>query len=721
MYCCEIISEHFIFLFFLQRSGRQSGYGFVHFSADHAGIIAAFDALSRMNNNTYDGVTYSVEPSKNLLRQMDEMNLGVPGNRGGPRANQTSAAPPQYQQHQSQQSLYDRSVPVQSRMEPQYRPHHQHQQQQQQQQGRDDFHQMSKLYQQQPQASHMNHQSHHYQQHQHQQGRYGQGMNQAGNAMYTDSAQGYGGSSAPFQPRQQQQQAQFEPHAHRYAPQHALHSAVGLQQQQPYGRLANHHQQLEHLHGGNAMLPTNFGGVSSSSLGSEDLYCRPHSYTQSADPLSLSVLTSKTVQGPAMGAQGQGPSPRAISQTMSSSPSAGKSHVRNSSRDLDFASAVLAPTDDYVSSYVIEKPIIDDRYFDAPSKDPAPLPVPSSYSYGQNGSPSAFGEKHLASSAELQHQAPHGAAAYSADRRGGLSGNSQSLYSHLPAGSVRPPHVPAQAQQQSRRPVNVTDLEIGRSRSMSSAGLPTFSTNATTDCEGGFFKSANSSFTDGAHPRFAHINSFGDYQNNNSHSNMLSQGADTWTGLSDNQQHSPLTQEALQNHQPTVRRHPHALTSSMRQVSIQSVTTNGCEDESELVEDDFTFAAALATTHESSASQDSLFNYMDSKASSFALPSPPYGSSYASQGFSLKDGCAAAGYPPQNIHGNSGAQQQRQHSGSEMDELALEAKNLSLAHVNSGGGSGSSTARSSLSDEKKPSPKSRQLAVTHFFKPVSAV
>eukprot|EP01032_Pedospumella_encystans_P012070 gene12070-13988_t len=578
-----------------QRSGRQSGYGFVHFSADHAGIIAAFDALSRMNNNTYDGVTYSVEPSKNLLRQMDEMNLGVPGNRG-PRANQPGAAPSQYQQHQPQQSLYDRGMPLQSRMEPQYRPHQHHQQQQQ---GRDDFHQMSKLYQQQPPPSHMNHQGHHQQQ---QHGRYGQGMNQTGNTMYASgnasrydvsgpgsNGQGYGVSSAPYPPRQQQQQPQFEPHAHRYAPQHAPHSTAGLQQQQPpYGRQAS---QQEPLHSGNSMLPSSFGG--------EDLYGRPHSNAQSSDPLSLSVLTSGPAQGPSLVAQGHGPSPRAISQTMSSSPSAGKSHVRNSSRDLDFASAVLAPTDEYVSSYVIEKPAIDDRYFDAPSKEPVPVPAPSSYSYGQNGSPPAFGEKHLASSAELQHQA-HGAAAYTADRRGGLSSNSQSLYSHLPAGSVRPPHVPALAQQQlSRRPVNVTDLEIGRSRSMSSAGLPT--------------------------------------------------------------------------------------------------------------------------------SQDSLFNYMDSKASSFALPGPPYDSPYTSQGLPLKDGCAAAGYPHQDIRRDSGAHpqqnqqqnQQQQHFGSEMDELTLEAKNLSLAYANNS--SGSSTARSSLSEDKKSSPKSRQLPVTHFFKPVGAV
>lgn len=60
----------------LQRTNRQSGYGFVHFSADSAGIAAAFQAVSAVDNSTVDGVTYNVELSKNLLKQFNELQKG---------------------------------------------------------------------------------------------------------------------------------------------------------------------------------------------------------------------------------------------------------------------------------------------------------------------------------------------------------------------------------------------------------------------------------------------------------------------------------------------------------------------------------------------------------------------------------------------------------------------------------------------------------------------
>lgn len=694
-------------------------------------MIAAFDALSRMNNNTYDGVTYSVEPSKNLLRQMEEMNLGVGPNAGLNRGHgygnhqadgKMSLSNP-LQQHQ--QSVYGKSSYPQGRVEPPYRP----------QQGREDHHQVSKLY----QPSHMTH----HQQPQHalqmqvpsQYSRYDQGAVQAGNS-YPGAASRYG-TSGPSgiqgynaTPAHLQQQAHFEPHAHRYAPQHAPYSTGIQPQQQPQQQA--YLRQPEHTHGGMSLA---------SGLGNEDLYAHPRTYSQSSE-----------TQASAHGSQGS--SPRVVNTSLTAS-SGG--HARNSSRDLDFAPAVLAPVDEYVSSYLIEKPAIDDSFFDAPSNAmpetiadslrPSMLNIGgparnissglqsglsgsgsnaarSPYSYGPNGSPHAFGEKY-SSPTDLPLQQQHGAmasgnaGAYN-DRRG-LSSNSNSFYSNLPAGAARPPHAQSQTQQpqhphapqqqQSRRPVNVTDLDIGRSRSMSSAGLPTYSTNATTDCGGGFFASANSSFNEGVSPRFAHLNSFGDHHHQQQHGNtLLPHNTDsTWTGISD--QKSLLTREALRN-QPVRQHHP--LTSSMRKLSMQSVTTNGGEDVNDLVEDDYTFAAALATTHETAGSQESLFNYTDSNASSFTLSSPAYGSSYANSAnglsFSLKEGCASEnGY-------RLGQGHQQQH-GSEVDELAQEAKQLSLAHV----GSSNSSVKSTTSDEKKPSPKTRQLAVTHFFKPVNAV
>jgi hypothetical protein len=55
----------------VQRSNRQSGYGFVHFSCDSAGIEAAFQAVAALDNSTIDGITYNVELSKNLLKQFN--------------------------------------------------------------------------------------------------------------------------------------------------------------------------------------------------------------------------------------------------------------------------------------------------------------------------------------------------------------------------------------------------------------------------------------------------------------------------------------------------------------------------------------------------------------------------------------------------------------------------------------------------------------------------
>ena len=56
-----------------KRLGRQSGYGFVHFSCDSEGIECAIRAVSEVDNSTFDGVTYNVELSKNLLKQFNDL------------------------------------------------------------------------------------------------------------------------------------------------------------------------------------------------------------------------------------------------------------------------------------------------------------------------------------------------------------------------------------------------------------------------------------------------------------------------------------------------------------------------------------------------------------------------------------------------------------------------------------------------------------------------
>mmetsp|Transcript_4112 Transcript_4112/g.8386 ORF Transcript_4112/g.8386 Transcript_4112/m.8386 type:complete len:905 (+) Transcript_4112:146-2860(+) len=55
-----------------EAEGTQSGYGFIHFSANQAGIASAFQALSGVHMNTIDTISFTVEASKNLLKQFKD-------------------------------------------------------------------------------------------------------------------------------------------------------------------------------------------------------------------------------------------------------------------------------------------------------------------------------------------------------------------------------------------------------------------------------------------------------------------------------------------------------------------------------------------------------------------------------------------------------------------------------------------------------------------------
>jgi hypothetical protein len=54
------------------RLGRQSGYGFVHFTCDQGGIESAFKAVNAVDNANIANVVYNVELSKNLLKLFGE-------------------------------------------------------------------------------------------------------------------------------------------------------------------------------------------------------------------------------------------------------------------------------------------------------------------------------------------------------------------------------------------------------------------------------------------------------------------------------------------------------------------------------------------------------------------------------------------------------------------------------------------------------------------------
>ncbi len=68
---------------FAQRTNRQSGYGFVHFSCDRVGVECAFRAVSAIDNATVNGVTYYVELSKNLLKQFNDLQNDKAGGGDG--------------------------------------------------------------------------------------------------------------------------------------------------------------------------------------------------------------------------------------------------------------------------------------------------------------------------------------------------------------------------------------------------------------------------------------------------------------------------------------------------------------------------------------------------------------------------------------------------------------------------------------------------------------
>lgn len=81
---------------YLQSTVTQSGYGFVHFTSDYHGIQSALRAVGGLDNKVVEGITYSVEPSKNLLKQFESMpgykdpalaTMGMPTLRTGATAN----------------------------------------------------------------------------------------------------------------------------------------------------------------------------------------------------------------------------------------------------------------------------------------------------------------------------------------------------------------------------------------------------------------------------------------------------------------------------------------------------------------------------------------------------------------------------------------------------------------------------------------------------------
>lgn len=739
----------------------------MHFSADHAGIIAAFDALSKMNNNTFDGVTYSVEPSKNLLRQMNELNLGMGAGQPGMQGLQLPMP-------NVPQGMYNKAqVPSPRGMDPQFRPRP----------SRDD--QLARLYQHQHQQQTMppqygNHRAAPPSQlpngHMHALG------SNSGSPRYGGPGQ-LQGYAAP-QMGQQQLQQQYE----RYPapPTHVRN---------------NSHDHLQH------MLPPS--GMSGSG---EDYYARSRSQSQLSDPQSSAP-------------SGQSASPRLSAHSATHSRNSSRDvyeYVKPVAVE-EYSSSYLIEKPAFDERYGgessaagsnnnsngFEVPLSDDlrppmlninanttmsrpsSYYNSSSM-PAGIPsglegsrgganpaARSPYSYGPNGSPHGYGSPHTygekqrsptsgahvnpaamaASGAsqydrQLQGQSQGPVNGQYGDRRSiaqgsaALSSNSHSFYSSngvaAPAGTTRPPQ-----QTHQRRPSGVTDLEIARSHSMSSSGLPTYSTNATTDSEGGFFKSANSSFTEGQHAelshhhQFAHLGSFGEA------SIHPASSRDAWTGISDKQ--SLLNRVVAVPEQQRAVDHGHRLLSaSMRKLSMQSVTTVGGEDVDDLVDDDFTFAASLA--HDNQSSQGSLFNYTDSNVSSFRTgPSSSAYNLHAAAGVSPSSaamGLSHLSLESEPHHLQAQGQGQGQYHGfdkqqySELDTpLHLQNKHLSLGSTATAATTTSATSFSDGSSKaspmsvnasstdmhenkleaKRPSPKSRQLAVTHFFKPVGSV
>lgn len=92
-------------------TGRQCGYGFVHFSSQQDGVHAAFNSISALDNATIDGITFNVELSRNLMKQFGEQAVGPPVREMRAPSSPPVLKPPQYvpqhvQQHMQQHAQH---------------------------------------------------------------------------------------------------------------------------------------------------------------------------------------------------------------------------------------------------------------------------------------------------------------------------------------------------------------------------------------------------------------------------------------------------------------------------------------------------------------------------------------------------------------------------------------------------------------------------------------
>ncbi|RYG63994.1 hypothetical protein EON64_14860, partial [archaeon] len=81
-----------------QRTGRLCGYAFVHYVSSEEGVQAAFQAVAALDNATIDAVSYSVEVSRNLLKQFHKTKRDGGGGGGyvPPSSGPRPSYPPSY-------------------------------------------------------------------------------------------------------------------------------------------------------------------------------------------------------------------------------------------------------------------------------------------------------------------------------------------------------------------------------------------------------------------------------------------------------------------------------------------------------------------------------------------------------------------------------------------------------------------------------------------------
>jgi hypothetical protein len=122
----------------IQDYGLQSGYGFIHFPLTTEGVNSALEAVTKMNRNSLDNVSYECTVSHGLRNFLISKNIPLPSNMSthspSPSVSSSSAPSPLVSPRQMTPSPAPSNFYQSQQQSPHHHQHKHHQQQQQTQQ-----------------------------------------------------------------------------------------------------------------------------------------------------------------------------------------------------------------------------------------------------------------------------------------------------------------------------------------------------------------------------------------------------------------------------------------------------------------------------------------------------------------------------------------------------------------------------------------------------------